>query len=82
LPASHAELVERVDTLRGERPNIDFALMTLADILDLPAEAPFVLFALGRSAGWLAHAIEQALDGRLIRPRARYVGRAPQASSE
>ena len=29
-----------------------------------------------RTAGWLAHAIEQAQTGRLIRPRARYVGEA------
>jgi citrate synthase len=37
-----------------------------------------VLFAVGRAAGWLAHAIEQQNQDRLIRPRARYViGEAP-----
>ena len=43
----------------------------------LPADAPFVIFALARLAGWLAHAIEQATTGRLIRPRARYIGPMP-----
>ncbi|CAG9219648.1 Citrate synthase (si) [Burkholderia vietnamiensis] len=42
--------------------------------LALPAGAAFTLFAAGRTAGWIAHAIEQYADGKLIRPRARYVG--------
>jgi citrate synthase len=65
--------------LLGERPNIDFGLVTLARILELPAGAPLALFAIGRGAGWIAHAIEQYAEGRLIRPRARYVGPAPGA---
>ena len=40
----------------------------------LPDDAPFVIFAAGRMAGWLAHAMEQRETGRLIRPRARYTG--------
>jgi len=58
----------------GALPNIDFALAALARHLALPHDAPFVLFALGRSLGWVAHAIEQAASGTLIRPRARYEG--------
>lgn len=41
-----------------------------------PQEAPFVLFAVGRCVGWLAHALEQVQAQRLIRPRARYTGPA------
>ncbi|MFZ4607728.1 MAG: citrate/2-methylcitrate synthase, partial [Caulobacter sp.] len=41
--------------------------------------APFALFAVARTAGWLAHAVEQVQTGALIRPRARYVGEAPLA---
>ena len=39
------------------------------------------LFALGRSIGWLAHAMEQRDTGRLIRPRAVYVGPVPDAAA-
>lgn len=73
-PPEYRELCGAVDALTGERPNIDFALAAMADRFRLPADAPLVLFALARSVGWLAHAMEQALAGHLIRPRARYVG--------
>ncbi len=63
----------------GERANIDFALVALAEALALPEDAPFALFAVARCAGWTAHALEQIAIGALIRPRARYVGRAPVA---
>lgn len=58
-------------------PNIDFALVLLARTLQLPDGAPLALFALGRTAGWIAHAIEQYEEKQLIRPRARYVGPPP-----
>jgi citrate synthase len=77
LPALHADIAARVDAERGERPNVDYALIALADTFGLPPEAPFVVFMLARCAGWLAHALEQAGSRRLIRPRARYVGIAP-----
>jgi len=57
-----------------ELPSIDFALSLLAHTCRLPPDAPLILFALGRCAGWLAHALEQVETGQLIRPRARYVG--------
>ena len=63
--------------LLHERPNVDFGLVSLARALGLPAGAPMALFAVGRSAGWIAHILEQIADGRLIRPRARYVGPQP-----
>lgn len=74
---AYTELMEYVAHSAGERPNIDFALAVLAATFDLPADAPFILFALGRCVGWLAHALEQVQARRLIRPRARYVGVAP-----
>ena len=36
----------------------------------LPDGAALGLFALGRTAGWIAHIFEQRQTGRLIRPRA------------
>ncbi|MCB0091065.1 MAG: citrate synthase, partial [Caldilineaceae bacterium] len=42
--------------------------------LGLPAGSALTLFALGRTAGWIGHIIEQYQAERMIRPRARYVG--------
>jgi citrate synthase len=64
----------------GERPTLDFGLVTLARALELPPGGALALFALGRTVGWIGHAIEQYDDGNLIRPRARYVGEQPQDS--
>lgn len=60
------------------RPNVDFALAALTRSLRLPSDAPFRLFALGRSVGWAAHAVEQVTSNGLIRPRARYQGPLPE----
>jgi citrate synthase len=62
-----------------EQPNIDFALAALARVLRLPSGSPLVVFAIGRSIGWIGHAIEQYATGQLIRPRAKYVGVVPIA---
>lgn len=63
-----------------DKPNLDFALAALARVLRLPADAPMMLFAIGRTIGWIGHAIEQYETGQLIRPRARYVGVMPQVT--
>jgi citrate synthase len=57
--------------------NIDFAGAALARTLRLPAGSAIAIFALGRTIGWIGHAIEQYRIDNLIRPRARYVGPAP-----
>ena len=59
------------------QPNIDFALALFARTLGLPAGSAVTIFALGRTIGWIGHAIEQYQIDQLIRPRARYVGPAP-----
>jgi citrate synthase len=77
---SHAlgALRRTVEAATGQAANIDFALTALAERLDLPADAPFALFAVARSAGWIAHALEQGQAPGVIRPRARYVGPEPE----
>ena len=65
------ELIAATEAQTGERPNIDFALVALERECRLPDGAAFAIFALGRTAGWIAHALEQNAEGRLIRPRAR-----------
>jgi citrate synthase len=72
LQKAGAELLE-------EHPNLDFGLAAVARAWGLPDRAPIVLFALGRTVGWIAHAIEEYASGGLIRPRARYVGPRPAA---
>ena len=60
-------------------PSIDFALAVLEHTLQLPYGAGLTLLAVGRTAGWIGHALEQYQGQRLIRPRARYIGVPPQA---
>ena len=55
-------------------PTLDAGLVTLCHCLGLPAGSAAAIFAIGRSAGWVAHALEQRRAGYLLRPRARYVG--------
>jgi citrate synthase len=64
--------------LMDEHPTVDFALATVARTLELPPGGAVALFALGRTVGWIGHAIEQYRSGSLIRPRARYVGEQPR----
>ena len=63
--------------LSGRRRNVDFALAAVAIGLGLPRNAGLGLFVIGRTVGWIAHAIEQYESGILIRPRARYLGPRP-----
>lgn len=70
-------VLEAASVLLGDFPSLDFGLVALAHALRLPADAPLVLFALGRTVGWIAHAIEQSSTPHLIRPRARYTGIRP-----
>ncbi|TPK77193.1 citrate synthase [Mesorhizobium sp. B2-4-15] len=70
-------LVAAAIAATGARPNIDFALAVLTRSLGLPRDAPFQLFALGRSIGWAGHMVEQMVSGNIIRPRGRYEGLLP-----
>lgn len=74
LPPLLADLAGEAHAASGLKPNIDFATVSVAFVHGFPGDAPFILFAAARMAGWLAHAMEQVASGRLIRPRARYVG--------
>jgi citrate synthase len=71
------DLADAVFSLIREPPNLDFALATVARVLGLPPRSGLTLFAIGRTIGWIGHAIEQYAAGHIIRPRAKYVGRVP-----
>ncbi|MCU6496885.1 citrate synthase family protein [Rugamonas sp. A1-17] len=64
----------RVAGRLGMPANADFALAAMSVVCGWPPAAGEILFALARSAGWIAHAAEQIANGSMIRPRARYVG--------
>ena len=70
-------LAPQARRLVNRRPNVDFALAAAAVLLGLPPGAALSLFVVGRTVGWIAHAIEQYESGVLIRPRARYTGTRP-----
>lgn len=73
-----SEVVEVGRRLLQDEPNLDLALGAAQYAFGWPEEAAYAIFALGRSGGWIAHALEQLEDGRLIRPRAHYVGPRPR----
>lgn len=58
--------------------NVEFYTAILLDALRIPRRAFTPVFAVGRSAGWTAHAIEQLRTGRLLRPASLYTGEMPQ----
>jgi citrate synthase len=71
-------IAEAGEQLTGRKPNLDFATVTIERVLGLPQDSALAMFLLGRTVGWIAHAIEQS-EGSLIRPRARYTGPRPSA---
>ena len=80
-PLAAVRIAKLVDTLLaecGQQPNLDFALAAIALAYGLGADEALAVFAAGRMAGWLAHALEQQDDGGLIRPRASYAGTLPE----
>jgi len=55
-------------------PNIDFAVATLARVAGMVPGAGEAVFAVARTAGWIAHALEAYAGGGPLRPRAVYTG--------
>ena len=83
-----AEEVERraLAALQRRKPdhpletNVEFYTALLLDAVGLPRDTFTPVFALARSVGWIAHALEQRHTGRLIRPAATYIGPRPVAA--
>ena len=71
-PPPWPALIEAVARLTGELPTVDVGLAMLETALPLPQGGGLALFAVGRTVGWIAHALEQRAENRLIRPRADY----------
>ncbi|MCI3134721.1 citrate synthase/methylcitrate synthase [Phenylobacterium aquaticum] len=84
-----AEAVESaiLSILKAHKPdrpldtNVEFYTALLLESLAFPPSTFTCVFAMGRVAGWIAHAREQLAGGRLIRPASRYVGPLPKAAA-
>ena len=72
------EIAQRVEQTvleaKGIYPNVDFYSATVQHALGIPPEYFTTVFAAARTAGWVAHIMEQYADNRLIRPTSRYTG--------
>jgi citrate synthase len=53
----------------------------LLEALGLPPASFTCVFAMGRTAGWIAHAREQLATGKLVRPQSVYVGPRTKAAA-
>ena len=78
VEAAALDLLARKKPDRPLQTNTEFYTALLLEAVGVPREAFTCAFAAGRSAGWIAHAREQMLNGRLIRPQSRYVGPLPR----
>ena len=72
---------EAVITEAGRRklpaPNVDLAVGCLAGVAGMVPGAGAAIVAVARTAGWLAHGMEEYAGGRMLRPRAVYTGPRP-----
>jgi citrate synthase len=66
---------------RSLQTNVEFYTALLLESLAFPPTAFTCVFAMGRVAGWVAHAREQVAGGRLIRPASTYVGPMPKVAA-
>jgi citrate synthase len=81
------DLLKQIETSFADRmqakgkaiyPNVDFFSGAVYALLGIPRDLFTPLFAAARSAGWLAHILEQRKDNRIYRPRAQFVGPHPR----
>ena len=86
LPGRRWSVVEAVlDLLTGRLPvpvNVDFALGAMVFAAGMEADAAEAMFSVARTAGWLAHALEEYAEPPLrFRPRAAYTGVRPSSGA-
>jgi citrate synthase len=55
-------------------PNVEFALAVLVSVAGMVAGAGEAIFAVARTVGWLAHAMEEYGHATPVRLRAVYIG--------
>ena len=77
LKLEEVALADEYFVERSLYPNVDFYSGLIYQSMGFPAEMFTVLFAIGRTPGWLAHWDEMlSRNSRIARPRQRYIGPA------
>jgi len=73
------EILAEMKPGRELHSNVEYWAGIVMELAGLPRIAFTPTFTVSRVIGWCAHVMEQAADGKIIRPSARYVGTpAPQ----
>ena len=81
VEATALRLLKQKKPDRPLETNVEFFTALLLDSLGFPRDAFTAVFAMGRTGGWIAHAREQAISGRLIRPKSLYIGPRPREAA-
>lgn len=81
VEAAATSILARRKPDRSLQINVEFYTALLLEALGFPRESFTSVFATGRVVGWIGHAREQVLYGRLIRPQSRYVGPRPDQAA-
>ena len=81
VEAAAVRILARRKPDRSLKTNVEFYTAVLLEALGFPRESFTCVFAMGRVGGWVGHAREQALYGRLIRPQSRYIGPRPDQAA-
>lgn len=78
--ATEAGVIRLLDELkpgRQLRANVEFYAGVVMRLCGVPPEMFTPTFASSRVIGWCANVLEQALDNKIVRPSARYIGPPP-----
>lgn len=70
------ELLAELKPGRELHTNVEFYAGVVMELCGIPRSMFTPTFAAARVVGWTAHILEQAADGKILRPSSRYVGPA------
>lgn len=73
------KVVKEKLSAKGIYPNVDFYSGLVYQVLGFSTDLFTPIFAAARTAGWLAHWLEQISDNRLLRPDQIYEGSPPRS---